>query len=601
LPFKQRKKTRADVARENGLEPLAKLILSQKHRDVDYQAQRYVNQKVSSVEDAIQGASDIIAQWIADDSETRAMLRDRFELHAVLETKLVKGKELEGAKFKDYFTYTEKAAKVPSHRLMAVLRAVDEGILKMSVLPDENKTLDAIDYKWIKRNSECENLMLDITKDAYKRLLSSSIENELKQKLKEKAENEAIQVFSNNLHQLLLSSPLGSKRILAIDPGIRTGCKTVCLSENGNLLEHFVLYFNSSSDTEKSIQMLEKMLQKHKVEAIAIGSGTAGRETSDTVKKHIKNIPVFLVNEDGASVYSVSEIARKEFPNHDVTVKGAVSIGRRLLDPLAELVKIDPKSLGVGQYQHDVNQTALKKALDVVVESCVNKVGVNLNTAGEELLSRVSGLGPVLAKNIIAFRDENGEFTSRNQLKKVPRLGDKAFEQCAGFLKVPSSKNPLDKSSVHPEQYDTVKKMAIDLGVTLEELIGNLNAIQQLKQKTELKETVGAYTFDDILKELEKPGLDPRSFLTEEQFDEGIRSMSDLKLGMSVSGIVSNITNFGAFIDIGIKEKGLLHVSEMSDTFVKNPADFVKLGQKLKLKVKEIDEARKRIALSLKS
>jgi protein Tex len=600
LPFKQRKKTRADVARENGLEPLAKLILSQKYKDVDYQAQRFVNQKVSSVEDAIQGASDIVAQWIADDAETRAMLRDRFELHAVLETKLVKGKEVEGVKYKDYFTYSEKASKVPSHRLMAVLRAVEEGVLKMSVLPDENKTLDAIDFKWIKRHSECENLMLDITKDAYKRLLSSSIENELKQKLKEKAENEAILVFSNNLYQLLLSSPLGSKRILAIDPGIRTGCKTVCLSENGNLLEHLVLYFNSSSDVEKSIQMLEKMLQKHKIEAIAIGSGTAGRETSDTVKKHIKSIPVFLVNEDGASVYSVSEIARKEFPNHDVTVKGAVSIGRRLLDPLAELVKIDPKSLGVGQYQHDVNQSALKKALDVVVESCVNKVGVNLNTAGEELLARVSGLGPVLAKNIIAFRDENGEFTSRSQLKKVPRLGDKAYEQCAGFLKVPSSKNPLDKSSVHPEQYDAVKKMATDLGVTLEELIGNLNAIQKLKQKSDLKESIGSYTFDDILKELEKPGLDPRSFLSEEQFDESIRNMSDLKLGMTVSGIVSNITNFGAFIDIGIKEKGLLHVSEMSDTFIKNPADFVKLGQRLKLKVKEIDEHRKRIALSLK-
>lgn len=600
LPYKQRKKTRADIARENGLEPLAKMILAQRERDVEYAAQRYLNAKVADVEAAIDGASDIVAQWIADDAETRNMLRGRFEQHAILTSKLSKGKEKDGEKYRDYFTYSEKTSNIPSHRIMAVMRAVDEGILKISIEPDEARTLEAIDRKWIRRDSATEDFMLDITKDAYKRLLQPSLENELKQKLFEKAELEAIRIFADNLQQLLLSSPLGSKRILAIDPGIRTGCKTVCLNENGKLLYHTVLFFNSNSDKEQSSSAIKKLCNDYKIEAIAVGNGTAGRDTGDFVKK-VVDVPVFLVNEDGASVYSVSEMGRKEFPDHDVTVRGAVSIGRRLMDPLAELVKIDAKSIGVGQYQHDVNQTQLKKALEETVEVCVNRVGVNLNTAGEALLSYVSGLGPTLAKNIIAYRDANGEFSSRDELKKVPRLGDKAFEQCAGFLRIPNSKQVLDRSAVHPEQYKNVKQMVAAAGLGLEELIGNKEAIRKIAGMHQLKEQIGEYTFNDILKELEKPGLDPREMLGEESFDDGVRSMEDLKPGMYIKGIITNITNFGAFVDIGIKENGLLHISEMADHFIKSPNEVVKLNQKMTLKVKEIDKDRKRISLTLKA
>jgi uncharacterized protein len=600
LPYKQRKKTRADIAREKGLEPLAKIILAQRESDVEYAAQRYVNAKVNDIDEAIQGAMDIVAQWIADDADTRSLLRQRFEQHAFIETKVGKGKEKEGEKYKDYFKYSEKAANAPSHRIMAIMRATDEGILKLSIEPDEERTLEAIDYKWIKRGSATENYMLDITKDAYKRLLQPSIENELKQKLFEKAEADAIKIFADNLQQLLLSSPYGNKRILSIDPGIRTGCKTVCLNENGNLLHHTVLFFNTNDERNRSAKQIQELMHTYKLEGIAVGNGTAGRDTADFIKGLGIDAPVFLVNEDGASVYSVSEIARKEFPDHDVTVKGAVSIGRRLMDPLAELVKIDAKSMGVGQYQHDVNQTKLKQALDETVEICVNRVGVNLNTAGEELLKHVSGLGPVLAKNIIEHRNKNGEFKSRDELKKVARLGDKAFEQSAGFLRVPASKNPLDRSGVHPEQYTNVKKMAAMAGVVVDDLIGNATLIKKVSELTDVKAQIGEFTFKDILKELEKPGLDPRVPLSEDVFDAGIRKMEDLQVGMTIKGIVANITNFGAFIDIGIKQSGLLHISEMANHFIKSPAEVVKLNQQLTLKVKEIDFERQRIALTLK-
>ncbi len=600
LPYKQRKKTRADMAREKGLEPFAKIILAQRESDLDYAAKRFLNDKVASEKEALDGAMDIVAQWIADDADTRNMLRSRFELHAFIETKVAKGKEKEGEKYRDYFKYSEKAANAPSHRIMAIMRAVEEGILKLSIEPDIDRTLEALDNKWIKRGTACESTMLDITKDAYKRLLQPSLENELKQKLSEKAEEDAIRIFAENLQQLLLSSPFGTKRILAIDPGIRTGCKTVCLSENGNLLYHTVLFFNNPNDKQRSAEVLEKLIKDYKIEAIAIGNGTAGRETADFVKQQHEGLPVFLVNEDGASVYSVSEIARKEFPDQDVTVKGAVSIGRRLMDPLAELVKIDAKSIGVGQYQHDVNQQKLKKALEETVAVCVNRVGVNLNTAGEELLRHVSGLGPVLAKNIIDYRDKNGEFKSRDELKKVARLGDKAFEQCAGFLRVPNSKNPLDRSGVHPEQYQLVKTMAASSGLHISDLIGNASAIKKVSELQTIKEQVGEFTFRDILRELEKPGLDPRESLQEDVFDDMVRKMEDLQPGMVLKGIVSNITNFGAFIDIGIKQSGLLHISEMANHFIKSPNEVVRLNQQLTLKVKEIDMDRQRIALTLK-
>lgn len=600
LPYKQRKKTRADAAREKGLEPLAKIILSQRERDLDYTARRFTGDKVNSVDEAIKGASDIIAQWIADDADSRDMLRRRFEQHAVIESKLVKGKEKAGEKYRDYFAYTEKASRAASHRIMAIMRAEEEGILRLNVEPDQERSLEALDRKWIRRDSACRDLMEDIVSDAYKRLLQPSLENEMKHKLFAAAESEAIRVFASNLSQLLLSAPLGNKRIAAIDPGIRSGCKVVFLDEYGGLLHHTVLFFNSPSEKQTSAQSLRTLIRQYGSQAIAVGNGTAGRETADVIKASIKDIPLFMVNEDGASVYSVSETARREFPNHDVTVKGAVSIGRRLMDPLAELVKIDAKSIGVGQYQHDVNQTMLRKALDETVESCVNKVGVNVNTAGEDLLKYVSGLGPLLAKYIVAFRAENGRFRSRSELKKVPRLGEKAFEQCAGFLRVPDSDNPLDNSAVHPEQYEVVNMLAKRAGKGMHELVGNASLTQQLKAYTDIRDSIGEFTFGDILKELEKPGLDPRESLQEEVFDNAVRSLEDLIPGMLVNGIVNNITNFGAFVDIGIKESGLLHVSEMSDKYIKDPNEIVRLNQKLSLKVKEVDQVRRRISLTLK-
>ncbi len=604
LPYKVRKKTKADLAIENGLEPLAKVILEQKNPEVEVLANRYKNELYNTVPLVLEGAKAIVAQWISNDLETRNMLRERFEKYAVIQTKpnkkgLEKSPDL-ALKYKDYLEYNEKANYAASHRIMAVFRAEEEGVLKLEVSPDEDKTLEALDFKWLKRYSSVKDLMQDVIDDSYKRLLKPSIENEYKTSLFEKAEKEALKVFSENLKQLLLSPPLGNKAVLAIDPGIRTGCKTVCLNKNGVLQYQTVLFFNSPSSAQSSLLELKKIMSKYNMEAIAIGNGTAGRDVFDVIKQSDIDCPVFLINEDGASIYSASEIARKEFPDLDVTVRGAISIGRRLMDPLAELVKIDPKSLGVGQYQHDVDGNRLKTALNDTIEWTVNRVGVNVNTAGEELLKHVSGLGPLLAKHIVEYRAQNGPFKQRSDLKKVSRMGEKAFEQSAGFLRVKEGSNPLDASGIHPEKYAVVEKLAKQYQVKPSQLMANTELIDKIKKDSHWVQEIGVYTFNDIMNELLKPGLDPRNQITEDEFDASIRTINDLVEGMFVKGIVTNITNFGAFIDIGIKQKGLLHISEMSNTFVQSPHEVIKLNQRLTLKVKEIDIPRMRIALSLK-
>jgi protein Tex len=605
LPYKQRKKTKADIAIEQGLEPLAKIILAQKEAGIERVAAKFLNQEVKEIETAIQGAKYIVAQWINDDVETRKKLRDQFEKYAIISTKIVKKKgatetDLSQSKYKDYISFSELAHKAPSHRIMAILRAEDEGVLKVSVEPDFDRTIDMLNRTWVKKYTPLDYLMQEVVQDAYKRLLLPSLENEYLKNLFAKAEESAIAVFAENLKQLLLSSPLGNQSVLAIDPGIRTGCKTVCLNTSGKVLSHTVLYFNSPKEQEDSIAKIKSLLQQYSLQAIAIGNGTAGRDTAALIKKALPDFPLFLINEDGASIYSASEIARKEFPELDLTVRSAVSIGRRLMDPLSELVKIDPKSLGIGQYQHDVNEEKLRQTLDETIVWCVNKVGVNLNLAGEELLKHVSGLGPVLAKNIIEYRKQNGNFKSKLELKKVSRLGDKAFEQCAGFLRIKESENILDKSGIHPEQYVHVKKMAQKVGVNVSELFLNEPILQQLKSDENLKQEIGEFTFNDIIQELLKPGLDPREALVEEQFDERIKVIQDLKIGMILNGVVTNITNFGAFVDIGIKHKGLLHISEISDSFIQSPSEVLKLSQKVKVKIKEVDISRERIALTLK-
>ena len=600
LPYKPKRKTKAQTAKENGLEPLALLILEQKESDLNAEATKYINENVKDSDAALQGARDIIAETINEDATVRAKLRKLFEDTATLQSKVIADKETEAIKYKDYFDYSEPIHKAPSHRILAVFRGFLEGFLRMSISPIEEDALEIIEKQYLTAslNSSVEQVKKAI-KDAYKRLLLSSLESEFRMSLKTKADEEAINVFAENLKQLLLSSPLGSKKIMAIDPGYRTGCKVVCLDEKGELLMNDVIYVHEANRKYDAEYKVKEWVERYQIEAFAIGDGTAGRETEQFVKQLGLGKPIFLVNEDGASVYSASEIAREEFPEQDVTVRGSVSIGRRLMDPLAELVKIDPKSIGVGQYQHDVNQFRLKERLDQTVVSCVNQVGVNLNTASKHLLSYVSGIGSTIADNIVKYRNEIGKFTDRNQLKKVPRLGDKAFEQCAGFLRIKESNNPLDASSVHPEAYKLVETIAKDMNSDLKSLIGNETVLKQVDAKKYVTVEIGALTITDILNELKKPGLDPRSEL--EQFEyANIYSLEDVKVGMVVPGIVTNLTRFGAFVDIGVKQDGLVHVSEIAHKYITDPSEVLKLNDKVQVKVLEVDTLRKRIALSIK-
>lgn len=599
LPYKPKRKTKAQTARENGLEALAILILEQGNIASLTEAAAFVSENVKTAEDALQGARDIIAEQVNEDAIVRAKMRKLFEDSATVQSKVLSDKEAEGVKYKDYFDFSEPVSKIPSHRMLAILRGFVEGVLRMSIAPIEEDALAIIEKIFVKAHNETSEHVKKAVKDAYRRLLQPSLESEFRMALKMKSDEEAIHVFAENLRQLLLSSPLGSKRILAIDPGYRTGCKVVCLDDKGTLQKTELIYIHEPGKLVDAEHKIRSLVQQYKTECFAIGDGTAGRETEQFIKKLNLNLPIFLVNEDGASVYSASETAREEFPDQDVTIRGAVSIGRRLMDPLAELVKIDPKSIGVGQYQHDVNQTRLKERLDQTVVSCVNMVGVNLNTASKHLLSYVSGIGPSIADNIIQYRNENGGFTSREQLLKVPRLGGKAYEQCAGFLRIKGGDNPLDESAVHPEAYSVVEHMAKDLGTDVKSLIGNEAAVKQLDTKKYISETIGEHTIKDILNELKKPGLDPRSEAQAFEF-ANIYSIEDVQVGMVVPGIVTNITRFGAFVDIGVKQDGLVHVSEISHTYITDPNEVLKLNQQVQVKVTEVDIARKRIALSIK-
>lgn len=604
LPYKQKRKTRATIAIERGLEPLARLIFEGKERDPKGKAATFLNDQVASAGDALQGARDIIAEWINENQEARAKVRYTFQRGAIITSKVKKKKEEEGAKYRDYFEFSEPLAKIPSHRLLALRRGEEEGILSVDISPDEDAALEALDRLFMFGTEACKDQLELAIGDSYKRLLKPSIETEFANLSKEKADVAAIQVFTENLRQLLLASPLGQKTVLAIDPGYRTGCKVVVLDGQGNLVADHVIYpFDKPSDAGAR---LSELIRKFKVQAIAVGNGTAGRETEDFVKKLLDGsgqsgeIGLFMVSEQGASIYSASEVAREEFPDKDVTVRGSISIGRRLMDPLAELVKIDPKSIGVGQYQHDVDQNSLRNALDVVVESCVNSVGVNLNTSSKHLLRYVSGLGPALAQNIVDFRAKNGNFKSRQQLLKVPRLGAKAFEQAAGFLRIENGSNPLDNSAVHPERYELVEQMAKDAGATVKDLIQKPDVRRQIRIEKYVSATVGLPTLKDILAELEKPSRDPRSEMKKFEFDASVRKPEDLKVGMILPGIVTNITAFGAFVDVGVKQDGLVHVSQMADKFVKDPNEVVRLQQHVTVKVTEADLTRKRIALSMK-
>jgi uncharacterized protein len=599
LPYKPKRKTKAQAARENGLEPLANLLLQQKDIDVEAEALHFVNDKITDAATALQGARDIIAEMINEDSTVRAKLRKLFEAGATLQSKIIAGKEAEGIKYKDYFDFDERIAKIPSHRILAVLRGFLEGYLRITISPAEEAAIEMIEALYIKGMSTCNEQIKKAIKDAYKRLLQPSMEAECRAALKIKADEEAIDVFAENLRQLLLSSPLGSKRILAIDPGYRTGCKVVCLDEKGELQKTELIFPHESNRVAAEEIKIKKLVEQYKIEVFAIGDGTAGRETEQFVKKLNLGLPVFLVNEDGASIYSASEIARDEFPNEDITVRGAVSIGRRLMDPLAELVKIDPKSIGVGQYQHDVNQFRLKERLGQTVISCVNNVGVNLNTASKHLLGYVSGVGSTIAHNIVQYRNEIGKFTSRQQLLKVPRLGGKAYEQCAGFLRIKDAAEVLDSSAVHPEAYPIIEKMAKDAGMPVDALIGNDAVLKKIDPKKYITDQIGELTIKDILKELIKPGLDPRSEVQQFEF-ANIFTIEDVKTGMEVPGVVTNITRFGAFIDIGVKQDGLVHISEISNTYISDPSEVLKLNQKVMVKVTDVDIVRKRIALSIK-
>ncbi|MBD1261504.1 RNA-binding transcriptional accessory protein [Maribacter polysiphoniae] len=607
LPFKKSKKTKAETARKNGLEPLAKIIMAQSRNfgdEIEFEASKYLSDTVENEDKALEGARHIIAEWINERADIRNQIRYQLEKFAQITTKVIstKKEEEKAQKFRDYFDWSESLGRCPSHRLLAILRAENEGFIRVKIEIDNERALQKIEDRILKSNNACSAQIKLAIQDAYKRLLFPSLSNETLKKAKEKADESAIQVFSNNLKQLLLGSPLGEKRILALDPGFRTGCKLVCLSAQGDLEHNETIYPHApKNDSKGAMRKISSLADAYKIEAIAIGNGTASRETEQLIKRiQFRNpIEVFVVSEAGASIYSASKIARDEFPNYDVTVRGAVSIGRRLADPLAELVKIDPKSIGVGQYQHDVDQNKLKTSLDTVVESCVNSVGVNINTASVPLLSYVSGIGPKLAENIVAYRNEQGAFESRTAIKKVPRLGGKAFEQGAAFMRIKQAKNPLDDSAVHPESYGIVEKMAKDLGKKVSDLIGNKQLLQSIDLNAYCTENIGLFTLKDIIKELEKPGLDTREKAKVFTFDQNIRSITDLETGQLLPGIVNNITNFGCFVDIGIKESGLIHISNLSDTFVKDVNAHVSLHQQIIVKVLEVDVPRKRIQLAL--
>ncbi len=604
LPFKPKRQTRAEKARKKGLEGLAKWLMVQQSESVSIKASEYINEEVPDVENALQGARDIIAEWVNEDVQARQTVRNIFSREALITSKVVKGKEEEGEKYSNYFDFSAPLSKCPSHRLLAIRRGESEGFLRVSISADEDRCLDKLVPLYAKNDSEAADHVEDAVTDAFKRLLKPSIETEFASLSKEIADESAISVFSENLRQLLLSPPLGQQRILGVDPGFRTGCKLVCLDAQGNLMHNETIYPHPpQNEFSKAGNKVVKLVSTYKIDAIAIGNGTASRETEKFITnlRYEKEVKVFVVSESGASVYSASKIARDEFPEYDVTVRGAVSIGRRLSDPLAELVKIDPKSIGVGQYQHDVDQNKLKRSLDRTVESCVNLVGVNLNTASKHLLTYVSGLGESLAQNIVDYRSENGPFKSRKELKKVPQLGPKAFEQSAGFLRIPDSKNPLDNSAVHPESYPIVEKMAKDMSTTVKDLINNKQLIDNINIKQYITASAGEETLTDILQELEKPGRDPRSKVQVLEFDPNIRTINDLKEGMILPGIVTNITNFGCFVDVGIKENGLVHISEMANRFISNPNEVVSLHQHLNVKVISVDPERKRIQLSLKN
>lgn len=603
LPYKPKRKTRAEVARQKGLEPLAMTIMMQRETDIMSKARLFVKGDVKDEEDALKGARDIIAEQINEDERARNQIRNQFTRQAVITSKVVKGKEEEAIKYRDYFDFSEPLKRSSSHRILAIRRGEAEGLLKVGISPEDDECIERLERIFVRSNNECGKQVSEAVRDSYKRLLKPSIETEFAALSKEKADEEAIRVFAENLRQLLLAPPLGQKRVLGIDPGFRTGCKLVCLDAQGNLLHNEAIYPHPPKN-ESSIagRKVVKLVEMYGIQAIAIGNGTASRETESfiTSLRFDREVQVFVVSENGASIYSASKTAREEFPDYDVTVRGAVSIGRRLMDPLAELVKIEPKSIGVGQYQHDVDQTKLKKSLDQTVENCVNLVGVNLNTASRHLLTYISGLGPQLAQNIVDYRTENGAFTSRKQLMKVPRMGAKAFEQCAGFLRIPQAKNPLDNTAVHPESYYIVEEMAKDMNCTVEDLIANRELRSKINLEKYLSPTVGMPTLNDIMQELDKPGRDPRQKIKVFEFDKNIRTIEDLHEGMTLPGIVTNITNFGCFVDVGIKENGLVHVSQLADKFISDPTEIVSIHQHVMVQVIGVDMERKRVQLTMK-
>lgn len=603
LPYKPKRRTRAEVAREKGLEPLAKILMIQTENNLDIKAQAFVKNDVADTEEALKGARDIIAEWISENERARNMVRSIFRKEAIISSRVVKGKEEEAAKYRDYFDWSEPLRRCSSHRLLAVRRGESEGFLKVSIEPDSELCIERLEGLFVKNATASAAQVNEAVRDGYKRLLKPSIETEFAALSKEQADDEAIRVFTENLRQLLLAAPLGQKRVMGIDPGYRTGCKLVCLDEQGDLLHNETIYPHPpKQDVVGASRKVTKLVEAYNIQAIAIGNGTASRETERFIAnlRYDRKLQVFIVSENGASIYSASKVAREEFPNYDVTVRGAVSIGRRLMDPLAELVKIDPKSIGVGQYQHDVDQMKLKRALDQTVENCVNQVGVNVNTASKHLLTYVSGLGPQLAQNIVDYRQKNGAFTQRKQLMKVPRMGEKAFEQSAGFLRIPGAENPLDNSAVHPESYAIVERMAKDLNCTVRELIENKDLKKKLHLEDYISGTVGMLTINDIISELDKPGRDPRQTVKVFEFDPTVRTIEDLKEGQVLPGIVTNITNFGCFVDIGIKENGLVHISQLANKYISDPTEIISLHQHVTVKVIGIDLERKRVQLSMK-